>query len=226
MAYIVSLETSSDICSVAIHQNGKLISTCELHIPQSHASKLALLIREAIKLAGITPSMLDAVAVSSGPGSYTGLRIGVSTAKGLCYATGASLIPVNTLDLLAYQVATTTDVSSFLCPMIDARRMEVYCQVVDINLNRVMPIQSLVVDAGSFDQILNTHEVVFFGDGSDKCRSVIQHHHAKFIGGIYPSASALGVIAYERLMKNQTAELVAFEPFYLKQFEAKTSLRQ
>jgi tRNA threonylcarbamoyladenosine biosynthesis protein TsaB len=169
MALILSIETSTNVCSVAIHDEGKLIVSSEVHIDQSHASKLATLIDEARRNAGIELNQLKAVALSSGPGSYTGLRIGTSTAKGLCYALGIPLIAVSTLDLMSYQVSKIIlDGDVLLCPMIDARRMEVYCQLVTGNLEVISPIEAKIIDESSFVDSLNKKKIIFFGNGADR----------------------------------------------------------
>jgi tRNA threonylcarbamoyladenosine biosynthesis protein TsaB len=221
MAVILSLETSAKVCSVAVHENDTLLATAEVHISQSHASKLAPLTKQVIKLAGISFGQLDAIAVSAGPGSYTGLRIGVSTAKGLCFALGIPLVSVNTLELLAFQMSKILRTDRLLCPMIDARRMEVYCRLTDSNLNEVIPIGAMVVDELSFTDILEKNSVLFFGDGATKCRSVISHQNAIFIEGVYPMASQLGFRASEKFEREETEDLLNFEPFYLKEFLTK-----
>lgn len=221
MAVILSLETSAKVCSVAVHENDTLLATAEVHIRQSHASKLAPLTKQVIKLAGISFGQLDAIAVSAGPGSYTGLRIGVSTAKGLCFALGIPLVSVNTLELLAFQMSKILRTDGLLCPMIDARRMEVYCRLTDSNLNEVIPIGAMVVDELSFTDILEKNSVLFFGDGATKCRSVISHQNAIFIEGVYPMASQLGFRASEKFEREETEDLLNFEPFYLKEFLTK-----
>lgn len=224
MAAILSLETSSRNCSVAVHRDSSVLALAEIHIGQSHASKLAPMIEEVMSLAGLTFDQLDAVAVSSGPGSYTGLRIGVSTAKGLCYALGIPLIAINTLELLAFQVSKMITTNSLLCPMIDARRMEVYCMLVDKNLKVISPVEAKVIDETSFDETLKTNDIIFFGDGAMKCKSVITRKNAFFIDDINPSASQLGFLAYDKFIKNETEDLVNFEPFYLKEFAIKKAV--
>ena len=221
MSLILSLETSAKVCSVAIHGDAKLIATSEIHIEQSHASKLAVLIDEGKNKAGIELDQLSAVAVSSGPGSYTGLRIGTSTAKGLCYALNIPLISVGSLELLAFQMKENNHQGAFLCPMIDARRMEVYCLVADSALRIIHPTEAKVIDETSFIEYLDKNKVLFFGDGSDKCKEKITHENARFESGVYPKASQLGFMAYSKLKQNETEDLVNFEPHYLKEFMIK-----
>jgi tRNA threonylcarbamoyladenosine biosynthesis protein TsaB len=224
MAVILSLETSSKVCSVAIHEDGALLATAEVHVNQSHASKLAELISDIKKNSGIHWNDLSAIAVSSGPGSYTGLRIGVSTAKGLCYSLNKPLVAVSTLELLAFQMSRRLTDNSFLCSMIDARRMEVYCRVTDAQLNEVTVTEAKIIDANSFSDILNSQTMVFFGDGSIKCKGIINHRNAIFVDDIYPMASQLGYRAFEKFVQSKVEDIVSFEPGYLKEFMVKTRL--
>jgi|APTNR8051073442_1049403.scaffolds.fasta_scaffold00017_2 tRNA threonylcarbamoyladenosine biosynthesis protein TsaB len=223
MSLILSLETSGKVCSVAIHDDTKLLATSELHIEQSHASKLAVLIDEVRKLSGIEFSQLKAVAISSGPGSYTGLRIGTSTAKGLCFSLDIPLIAVGSLDLLSFQMKDINYQEALLCPMIDARRMEVYCMVTDASLKPLQPVEAKIVDELSFSNYLDKSTILFFGDGSEKCKNVIRHPNAFFIDGVYPRASHLGLLAFEKFKKNEIEDLVNVEPHYLKEFMIKVS---
>jgi tRNA threonylcarbamoyladenosine biosynthesis protein TsaB len=218
---ILSLETSAKVCSVAIHDQEKLIATKEIHIEQSHASKLAVLIDEVIKESAIKVNQLSAVAVSSGPGSYTGLRIGTSTAKGLCFALDIPLLSIGSLELLAYQMSKQNSLNAYLCPMIDARRMEVYCEVVDSSLKVVRPIEAKVIEPSSFADLLTENEIIFFGDGSDKCKDQIMHPNAKFVSGIYAAASEMGQPVYHKFQKQQLEDVANFEPHYLKEFMIK-----
>ncbi len=221
MSLILSLETSAKICSVALHQQGVLIATEEIHIEHSHAGKLAVLIEAVVKKSGITLSQLSAVAVSSGPGSYTGLRIGTSTAKGLCFALNIPLIAVGSLELLVHHMNKQNAGNAYLCPMIDARRMEVYCTVVDAAGKTIQPIEAKVIDASSFGALLELNKMIFFGDGADKCRDTITHPGAQFISGISPIASYMGEPAFQKFQQKQTEDLVNFEPYYLKEFMVK-----
>ncbi len=224
MALILSIETSTTVCSVAIHESQKLIAVIEIHQEYSHASKLATLVDEVARLAGIKLHQLNAVAVSSGPGSYTGLRIGTSLAKGLCYALEVPLVAVNALMLLAYKISSTNTSNSFLCPMIDARRMEVYCQVFDFNLVEKEFITAKVIDEHSFENYLDIKPVIFFGSGAEKSSQVIIHDNARFLSSISPSAIQLGEIAFRKYEKKQVEDLISFVPLYLKEFFVKKSL--
>lgn len=218
MSLILSLETSAKVCSVAIHDNARLVATSEVHIEQSHATKLAVLINEVKNLAGIELNQIAAIAISSGPGSYTGLRIGTSTAKGLCFSLDIPLISIGSLELLAYQMKEYNLQQAYLCPMIDARRMEVYCLIADSSLRTIHPTEAKVIDELSFKEYLDKHKVIFFGDGSDKCYDKIVHENTHFIKGIYPMASHLGFMAFEKFKRNQAEDLKNFEPHYLKDF--------
>jgi tRNA threonylcarbamoyladenosine biosynthesis protein TsaB len=221
MSLILSLETSTSVCSVALHQEGRILATSEIHKEQSHASKLAVLIDEVLKLADCTASQLSAVAISSGPGSYTGLRIGASTAKGLCFALNIPLISVDTLYLMAVQVNTMNLSNAMLCPMIDARRMEVYCLITDAELQVLQPVEAKVIDESSFGDFLQQGRMIFFGNGAMKCEHLLQHAHALFLDKVFPSASMLGILAYEKFQREEFENLVSFEPFYLKEFLVK-----
>lgn len=225
MAVILSLETSSKICSVAIHKDGNVLACSEVHINQSHASKLAPLISNVVSISGIAMSELTAVAISSGPGSYTGLRIGTSTAKGLCYSLSIPLITINTLELLAFQMSNRIEQGALLCPMIDARRMEVYCMVVDKQLNEISPVEAKVITEDAFAEILDKRKIIFFGDGAMKCNTTITHSNAIFIDGVHPDVSDLGKIAFEKFTRNQKEDLVNFEPLYLKEFLIKSPVK-
>jgi tRNA threonylcarbamoyladenosine biosynthesis protein TsaB len=222
MALILSLETSATACSVALHEDGKTVKTLEVHEGQAHAAKLAVLIDEIFKETQTEIAGLKAVAVSAGPGSYTGLRIGTSTAKGICFALSIPLIAINTLESLAFQVLQQHTLNKgLLCPMIDARRMEVYCQVMDLQLSVVRPVQAEIVDETSFNELLKDNEVFFFGDGAEKCKTVINDKNAFFIEGIAPAASAVGGLAFSKFEQKQFEDLMTFTPFYLKEFVAK-----
>jgi tRNA threonylcarbamoyladenosine biosynthesis protein TsaB len=222
MALILSLETSGTACAVALHAGGALVKSLEINEPQAHAAKLAVLIKEVLQQAGFAVHQLQAIAVSAGPGSYTGLRIGTSTAKGICYALNIPLIAVDTLAVLAFAFQQQAGVKKgLLCPMIDARRMEVYCQVMDSTLAVVQPVEAKIIDDTSFAELLKQQQVFFFGDGAGKCREVISHENAFFADNIRPGAPALGEMAFGKFVKNEFEDLETFTPFYLKDFIAK-----
>jgi len=221
MSLILSLETSVKVCSVAIHENAQLIATAEVHIEYSHASKLAVLINEVSRTANIQLNQLTAIAITSGPGSYTGLRIGTSTAKGLCFSLGIPLISIGTLDLLIHQMSENNSQKAYLCPMIDARRMEVYCQLVNASNEIIQPVEAKVIDESGFAEYLRENQIMFFGDGAAKCKEKISHPNAHFIDGVYPAASHMGELVYEKLTKAQFEDVLNFEPHYLKEFMIK-----
>lgn len=211
---ILSIETSTTVCSAALHDRGKLVAFEITHVPNSTASQLAVMIDKLLKQPSVK---LEAVAVSSGPGSYTGLRIGVATAKGICYALSLPLIAVNSLELMARQV----NADGLMCPMIDARRMEVYTMLLDRSYNTVSSIEAKVIDEFSFADQLKDNKIFFFGNGSDKCKSVITHPNAVFVDNIFPSAEFMGPLAYTAFKKNSFQDIAEFEPAYLKDFIAK-----
>jgi tRNA threonylcarbamoyladenosine biosynthesis protein TsaB len=218
MAIILSLESSTSVCSVALHHDGRLLSTLEVHKEFSHASKLAILVQEVAKLADVRIGDIAAVAVSAGPGSYTGLRIGTSLAKGLCYALDVPLIAVPTLKIMARMVCRINTADAFLCPMIDARRMEVYCQLFDHKAEEQESVRAQIIDENSFAMNLKLKPVIFFGDGAEKCRQYISHVNARFLNDVKPLASHLGELAFLKYQKEEVENLVEFVPFYLKDF--------
>ena len=231
MSIVLSLETSTSVCSAALHEDGKLLASSELHIPQSASSKLAVMVNQLFKTTDILPDTIKGVIVSAGPGSYTGLRIGVATAKGLCFALNVPLLSVNTLELMAYQVISSLSpverglegeaIEILFCPMLDARRMEVYCLIADQKLNVLEQTNAKVIDELSFDTWLEKKVIYFFGNGAIKCKSIITHKNSRFIENIIPSASRLGELAYKKFQLNQFENLSSFEPLYLKDFVAK-----
>jgi tRNA threonylcarbamoyladenosine biosynthesis protein TsaB len=219
MSLILSIDTSTKVCSVALHKDGKLLSINELYTEKSHSGMLTTLCENVVKHVGFTLQDLDAIAVAKGPGSYTGLRIGVSTAKGFCFALDKPLIAVNTLEAMAYQVKDLYEASHLLCPMIDARRMEVYCQILDNKMNTVLETEAKIIDEESFTELLKQQKIVFIGDGSAKCQEKITHTNAIFPKiEITPSAKTIGILATNLYEKSLFENVVTFEPFYLKDF--------
>lgn len=223
MALILSIETSTTLCSAALHEQGELIADEELHTPQAAASQLTPLIETLFAKTGMTRSALRAVAVSAGPGSYTGLRIGLSTAKGICYALDVPLITMDSLHVLAAALPPSTH-EGLLCPMFDARRMEVYTCLLTPALDVVEPTRALVVDEQSFADVLARVPVNFFGNGAEKVKTVIHHPNARFSDGIYPRARAMGRLAFQQFERASFADVRQFEPAYLKEFVAKTKI--
>ncbi len=224
MSLLLSIDTSTRGCSVALHQDAALLVSYDLLAEKSSSGMLTTLIQNAVTHAGFTLSDLDAIAVAKGPGSYTGLRIAVSTAKGLCFALDRPLISVNTLAAMTAQVVDFFDETTLFCPMLDARRMEVYCAIYDSKLQELEPTQAKIIDLNSFENLLQKSRVVFLGDGATKCRQVLEHHsNAHFrLPVVYPSAKTVGQLATD-LWKQQRFENVAeFEPYYLKEFMTTT----
>lgn len=218
MGLILSIETATSVCSVALHeQDGTLVGIAEIIQENVHAQKLMPLIEALLQQVGAKRGQLRAVAVSSGPGSYTGLRIGVSTAKGLAYALDLPLIGVDTLDALARQAASFVEPSDTVVPMIDARRMEVYCKVLDGEMKEQAPLAPVVVDEGTFDSYLISGRVFFLGDANQKVKKVIMHENAVFTS-LYNSANTVGEIAAVRLKNGEFEDVAYFEPNYLKEF--------
>lgn len=226
MACILHIETSTRVCSVAVSQDGACIyDEADLEGP-NHATKCGVFVDEALSFAESHAIPLDAVAVSEGPGSYTGLRIGYSMAKGVCYGRNVPLISLPTLEVLCvpvllYHEEVEDDV--LLVPMIDARRMEVYAAVYNRALKVVRPIQADIVDADTYREYLDRGPVYFFGDGAEKTKAVIQHPNAHYIDGINPLGKYMFPLAERKFMREEFADVAYSEPFYLKEFEAKPS---
>lgn len=224
MSCILYIETSTNVCSVAVSEDGGCIFHQEDHTGPNHAEKLGTYVDEALSFIDSHAIPLDAVAVSCGPGSYTGLRIGVSMGKGVCYGRNVKLIGVPTLELLCVPVLLrerVTEENALLCPMLDARRMEVYAQVFDRSLNEVRPIHADVVDEETYREYLDKGPVYFFGNGAMKCKDIINHPNARFIEGIEPLAKNMLPLAEKRVALEQYEDVAYFVPFYLKDFVAK-----
>ena len=224
MSYILNIETSTDVCSVAISDSGQVIFNKEDHSGPNHAVKLGVYVDEALDFLDSHGLPLEAVAVSCGPGSYTGLRIGVSMAKGICYGRGVKLIAVPTLELMAVPVLLgehPEDEDALIVPMLDARRMEVYAEVLDRALKVVRPIQADIVDADTYKEYLDQHHVYFFGNGAAKCMETINHPNAHLVEGIEPLAKNMAPLAEKRFVEGKFEDVAYFVPFYLKDFVAK-----
>ena len=215
LGYILNIETATKNCSVALAKDGKTIFCKEIaQEGYSHAERLHVFIEEIIKEAGIPFKDLSAIAVSQGPGSYTGLRIGVSAAKGLCYALDIPLIAVDTLQALASQVTIS---SGLIIPMIDARRMEVYSAFFSPTLEKKREILAEIIDENSFGDLQET--LYFVGDCAEKCKSVLNKDNYVFLEDIkYPSAKEMSALSYEKFKINDTVDVAYFEPYYLKDF--------
>lgn len=223
MSCILHIETSTSVCSVAVSEDSHVIFEQEDHSGPNHAERLGSMVDEALSFTDNHAIPFDAVAVSCGPGSYTGLRIGVSMAKGICYGRNLKLIAVPTLELMCVPVLLREMVEddALLCPMIDARRMEVYAGIYDRALHEVRPVGADVVDAETYKQWLDKHPVYFFGNGAAKCMETINHPNAHLIEGIEPLAKWMQPLAERRLLNEQTEDVAYFEPFYLKDYVAK-----
>ena len=225
MACLLAIETSTTICSLALSVDGKPVFDRMETTGASHAALLGVFASEAVRYAREHLLNIEGVAVSAGPGSYTGLRIGLSEAKGLCYGFGIPLIAVSTLTILAAQAVRRAPctVPSLYCPMIDARRMEVYAALYDENLNEIRPAQADIIDENSYGEYLEKQPVVFCGNGSDKCRQLIQSPRAIFMDAVYPSAKSMISLAETAFRQKEFVDVAYFEPFYLKEFQATTA---
>ncbi len=218
MAYILNIETSTTNCSVSLSFEGEtLVLKEDYDNNYSHAERLHVYIDEVLKQAHIISSQLDAIAVSKGPGSYTGLRIGVSAAKGLCFALGKPLIAISTLEALAHQVKTDEGI---IIPMLDARRLEVYSAVFDSSYNRLRETQAQVLNEDSFKSYLKEGKVTFIGNGVAKTKELISHKNAVFIEGKLPSANQMSLLSFNKYKKSDIEDVAYFEPYYLKDFVA------
>ena len=218
MALILSLETATTNCSVALSNNGKTIAIKEDNDKgYSHAERLHVYIDAVLKEAGVNAKDLDAIAVSKGPGSYTGLRIGVSAAKGLSYALEKPLISIPTLEALSQQVKNDDGV---IVSMLDARRMEVYSAIYDYNKNEIRETQAQILNESSFNNYLNQGRVYFIGNGVEKTKTLINNQNAIFIEGKLPSANELGLLAFNKYKISDFEDVAYFEPYYLKDFVA------
>ena len=224
MSCILHIETSTNVCSVAVSEDGKVIFDKADRTGNNHAEALGSFVDEAMSFADSHAIPLDAVAVSSGPGSYTGLRIGVSMAKGVCYALNLPLLSVPTLELMCVPVLLRNEEiedEALLCPMIDARRMEVYAALYDRALKPVRGIQADVVDADTYRQWLEDRPVYFFGNGAAKCMDTINHPNAHLIEGIEPVAKWMMPLAERKMLNDIHEDVAYFVPYYLKDFVAK-----
>uniref|UniRef100_UPI00404B89C8 tRNA (adenosine(37)-N6)-threonylcarbamoyltransferase complex dimerization subunit type 1 TsaB n=1 Tax=Gelidibacter sp. TaxID=2018083 RepID=UPI00404B89C8 len=216
MSYILNIETATTNCSVSLSKEGEILVLKEdYNTNYSHAESLHVFIDEVIKEAGIKLSELNAIAVSKGPGSYTGLRIGVSAAKGLCFSLDIPLISIDTLESLAHQVSIE---NGLIIPLLDARRMEVYSAIYNEKHQQIRPIEAEVIDESSFSNDLKDSKVYFIGDGVQKIKTIVNHSNAIFIDGKLPSAKNMSVLAFDKYKKSDFEDVAYFEPFYLKDF--------
>ena len=225
MSCILHIETSTDACSVAVSQDGACIYHDEDLTGPNHAERLGSFVDEALSFTDNHAIPFDAVAVSCGPGSYTGLRIGVSMAKGVCYGRELKLLAIPTLELLCVPILLGRELedNALLCPMLDARRMEVYSAIYDRALHTIRGIQADIVDNTTYLEWLEEHPMYFFGNGAAKCIDVINHPNAHLIEGIRPLAKNMMPLAEKRMAMEQFEDVAYFTPFYLKDFVAKPS---
>ncbi|MEM6764856.1 MAG: tRNA (adenosine(37)-N6)-threonylcarbamoyltransferase complex dimerization subunit type 1 TsaB [Bacteroidota bacterium] len=222
--FFLGIETATDIGSVALFSGSERIGEINYKKAKSHASLLTPMVHTLLRDMGLSPGELQAVAVSKGPGSYTGLRVGVSTAKGLCLALGLPLISMSSLSALAYQVKeVAARIDAWICPMIDARRMEVYCSLVDSGMQVKQDIQATIIGENSFEKVLSDRKLIFIGDGAAKCEAVLgKHKHALFLPGILSTAASMGEYIHYAYAQGIVEDVASFEPFYLKDFVATT----
>ena len=230
MPLILNLETSTSVCSVSLFEDEKVIAVHEQADAKSHASQLIPFIAEVLEKCRLTPKDLSAIAVSKGPGSYTGLRIGVSTAKGMAYALNLPLIAVGTLHSMASgflnKYPEYFNAPALLCPMIDARRMEVYSCVYNQKLREIRSVEAEIIHPSSFLPLLKDYKIHFFGDGAMKCKEMILHENAVFHDNFHPSAEFMGLISNEHFKNKVFEDLAYFEPFYLKDFVTTTAINK
>lgn len=222
MPIILSIETATTVCSCSLSRDGEILLNRESYKGQSHASLLGVFVNEMMEYARLNNLKIDAIAVSSGPGSYTGLRIGVSEAKGLSYGLGIPMIAIPTAKIMASMIRDKADQETLLCPMIDARRMEVYATFFNQQLNVVRKTSADIIESDTYDNLLDEHKIVFFGNGSAKCKEVSTHPNAIFIDDVHPLASAMIPLAEEAYAVKDFVDSAYFEPFYLKEFVATT----
>ena len=220
MPLILNIETATQVCSIGLSEGSEILAVRESHEKNIHAASVTVFTEEVLREAGRKMQDLDAVAVSMGPGSYTGLRIGVSAAKGICYALAIPLIAVPTLQAMALRARSATEGDALLCPMIDARRMEVYTAIFDHNTREVRPTEALIIDEHSFSRELEKNTICYFGDGAEKCRDILDPLGMTYLPDIYPSARDIAVLAFEKFTDSKFEDVAYFEPYYLKDFIA------
>lgn len=219
MTRILSIETSTEVCSVAIHEEGRLLGYAESRRQKSHSSLLVPMIDQLLENAKTKKSELSAIAVSKGPGSYTGLRIGTSTAKGLCYALDIPLMAIDTLQLMALEASQHLHHPTYIIPMIDARRAEVYCEIFNEQMEVISKPSAVILDESSFGELDQLNSLVIVGDGATKAKDLLgQRTNSHYWVHILPSAKYVGALAVNSYHKEQFEDLAYFEPFYLKEF--------
>lgn len=224
MAIILNIETSTSVCSTALSINGEIEYHIEDYNGQSHATQLGVFIDKTLKYCEERNYKLDAVAVSCGPGSYTGLRIGVSMAKGICFGLNIPLIAIPTHKIMCVIPLLYNDLpdDALLCPMIDARRMEVYSTIYNKSLEVIKETSADIIDEKSYCELLKEHKIYFFGDGAKKCAAIINNPNALFINDIVPLAKSMPLLSEKEYTNHNFQDVAYFEPFYLKEFVAST----
>ena len=222
MARILHIDTATTVCSVALTQDGQVLGVKENKEGLNHSLLLGTYIHDLLEAYTFRVQDLDAIAVSMGPGSYTGLRIGVSMAKGLCFGASKPLIAINTLQALARSVSDRIQEDAWYCPMIDARRMEVYTAFFDRDNRTLIDTKAEIIDEHSFADILSSHKVYFFGNGSSKIQGLLRSSQAHYLEQVDSSARYMAAIAEQKFSEQQFEDVAYFEPFYLKNFIATT----
>ncbi len=225
MSYILSIESATHMASVVLSKDGQVLRMMENSHDKSHAEWLSVFVEQLLLSEGISTRQLSAVAVSEGPGSYTGLRIGVSLAKGLCYGLDIPLIAIPTLKAMAFGAAEAHPGFDWYVPMIDARRMEVYAAGYNAQLEVLLPVSAHIIDPSSFAEVLENKQVLFFGTGALKCRDFLTHKHAHFIDEQFVSAQHMAQLVHQNYQERQFVDTAYFEPFYLKEFVALKSAK-
>ena len=224
MSILLHIETATPVCSVALTQDDRILAIRETSEKNSHSQVVTVFIDEMLKECGLEPMQLDAVAVSKGPGSYTGLRIGVSTAKGICWALDKPLISVGTPEAMAMgmrqKYSQPESLPILFAPMIDARRMEVYTGLFDEDLNNILPVYAAIIDENTFEEFIEDHIICFAGDGAEKCEAVLKHPNFRFINDFDASATYMAPLAVAKFAAGNFEDVAYFEPYYLKDFIA------
>jgi len=217
LSLILNIETATKNCSVSLSYKGEILAIKELNDGNySHSENLHVFIEEVLRSKSKSFEEIDAIAVSKGPGSFTGLRIGVSTAKGLCFSLDKPLISISTLDSLANAIVVEND--AIIVSLLDARRMEVYSAVYDGNYNQIREVKAEIINSNSFKEFLEKGKVYFLGDGAEKCKELIKHKNAIFLVDYFPSAKQMTKLSYDKYKKNDIEDVAYFEPYYLKDF--------
>lgn len=220
MTSILLIETATDVCSVGISTNGELVGMEELFIKNEHAAQLQVLVAKVLQKVQLELNQIDAVAISIGPGSYTGLRVGLSAAKGYCFALNIPLIAIGTLDAMAYQASMHPDFkgNGYLIPQLDARRMEVYSGVWNAALQIIEPVSPVILDASSYQKYLAVDTCYVFGSGAEKFKNHCKSAHLVYLHSLYASVKGMAKIAFTHYQENRVADIAYIEPFYLKDF--------